>query len=231
MRPTLAFDMEVYVNYTLLLFKDVESKRVWRFELPLDPLDMETMCTLIQTHRLITFNGTGYDIPLLCLVLRGDTSLQIKKASDRIIQQNLRWWNFEKEFNVKVSFPELDHVDLMEVAPLTGSLKLYGGRLHSRSIQDLPVAPSATISEEQKVVLRAYCENDCDTLIDLRNALKVQSDTGDEYGEARLYASIKQEAPKNSQAFVNFVGGTIDQFHLTTPQNDDITISTVKRLK
>ena len=62
-------------------------------------------------------------------------------------------------------------------------------------------------------------------------ALKVQSDTGDEYGEARLYASIKQEAPKNSQAFVNFVGGTIDQFHLTTPQNDDITISTVKRLK
>ena len=62
-------------------------------------------------------------------------------------------------------------------------------------------------------------------------ALKVQSDTGDEYGEARLYASIKQEAPKNSQAFVNFVGGTIDQFHLTTPQNDNITISTVKRLK
>jgi serine phosphatase RsbU (regulator of sigma subunit) len=62
-------------------------------------------------------------------------------------------------------------------------------------------------------------------------ALKVQSDTGDEYGEARLYASIKQEAPKNSQAFVNFVGGSIDQFHLTTPQNDDITISTVKRLK
>lgn len=62
-------------------------------------------------------------------------------------------------------------------------------------------------------------------------ALKVQSETGDEYGEARLYASIKQEAPKNSQAFVNFVGGSIDQFHLTTPQNDDITISTVKRLK
>jgi len=62
-------------------------------------------------------------------------------------------------------------------------------------------------------------------------ALNVQNETGDEYGEARLYASIKQEAPKNSQAFVNFVGATIDQFHLTTPQNDDITISTVKRLK
>ena len=62
-------------------------------------------------------------------------------------------------------------------------------------------------------------------------ALKVQNETGDEFGEQRLYAVIKQKAPMNSQAFVNFVGSTIDQFHLTTPQNDDITISTVKRLK
>jgi len=62
-------------------------------------------------------------------------------------------------------------------------------------------------------------------------ALKVQNETGDEFGEQRLYATIKQEAPKNSQAFVNFVGAAIDNFHLKTPQNDDITISTVKRLK
>jgi serine phosphatase RsbU (regulator of sigma subunit) len=62
-------------------------------------------------------------------------------------------------------------------------------------------------------------------------ALKVQNEVGDEYGERRLYDSVKQEAPKNSQAFVNFVGSAIDQFHLNVPQNDDITISTVKRLK
>jgi sigma-B regulation protein RsbU (phosphoserine phosphatase) len=62
-------------------------------------------------------------------------------------------------------------------------------------------------------------------------ALKVQSETGEEFGEQRLYETIQQKAPMNSQAFVNFVGGAIDQFHLNTPQNDDITISTVKRLK
>ena len=50
-------------------------------------------------------------------------------------------------------------------------------------------------------------------------------------GESRFYQSVAKEAPKNSQAFVNFVGSGIDQFHLNTPQNDDITISTVKRLK
>ena len=62
-------------------------------------------------------------------------------------------------------------------------------------------------------------------------ALKVQNEVGEEYGEQRLYAAVKQEAPKNSQAFVNFVGAAIDAFHVNTPQNDDITISTVKRLR
>lgn len=62
-------------------------------------------------------------------------------------------------------------------------------------------------------------------------AVKVQNETGEEFGEKRLYEAVKQKAPMNSQAFVNFVGSGIDAFHATTPQNDDITISTVKRLK
>jgi sigma-B regulation protein RsbU (phosphoserine phosphatase) len=62
-------------------------------------------------------------------------------------------------------------------------------------------------------------------------ALKVQSAGGEEYGEQRFYQSVGREAPKNSQAFVNFVGGAIDLFHVEAPQNDDITISTIKRLR
>jgi serine phosphatase RsbU (regulator of sigma subunit) len=62
-------------------------------------------------------------------------------------------------------------------------------------------------------------------------ALRIQNGEGDEFGESRFHATVRNEAPKNSQAFVNFVGGTIDRFHLEVPQNDDITISTVKRLR
>jgi serine phosphatase RsbU (regulator of sigma subunit) len=62
-------------------------------------------------------------------------------------------------------------------------------------------------------------------------ALKVQDAAGEEFGESRFYAAVSREAPKNSQAFVNFVGSAIDQFHIDTPQNDDVTISTLKRLK
>lgn len=62
-------------------------------------------------------------------------------------------------------------------------------------------------------------------------ALRITSETGEEFGEARFYQAVAREAPKNSQAFVNFVGSAIDQFHLQTPQNDDVTISTIKRLR
>jgi hypothetical protein len=62
-------------------------------------------------------------------------------------------------------------------------------------------------------------------------ALRIANETGEEFGEQRFYAAVAREAPKNSQAFVNFVGSAIDQFHLNTQQNDDVTISTVKRLR
>lgn len=62
-------------------------------------------------------------------------------------------------------------------------------------------------------------------------ALRIQDEAGEEFGESRFYGAVAQEAPKNSQAFVNFVGAAIDRFHLEVPQNDDITISTIKRLR
>jgi serine phosphatase RsbU (regulator of sigma subunit) len=62
-------------------------------------------------------------------------------------------------------------------------------------------------------------------------ALQVTNADGEEFGEQNFYGAVAREAPKNSQAFVNFVGSTIDRFHLDAPQSDDITISTVKRLK
>ncbi len=61
--------------------------------------------------------------------------------------------------------------------------------------------------------------------------LRIQNQEGEEFGESRFYGAVSSEAPKNSQAFVNFVGAGIDRFHLGAPQSDDITISTIKRLR
>jgi len=171
MRPVCVFDSEVYTNWTLFYFRNVDTREEWRFE---HPLDLPAIRKVVREHRLITFNGIGYDIPILMLALKGATAEELKKASNRIIVHNLKPWNFEKEFNVKLNPKDLDHVDLMEVAPMTGSLKLYGGRMHSRHIQELPIPHDKILTEEDKATLRQYCGNDLETTTDLYRALKVQ---------------------------------------------------------
>jgi hypothetical protein len=63
---------------------------------------------------------------------------------------------------------------LIEVAPGKASLKIYGGRLHSTRMQDLPIEPDAVITADQRQVLIDYCKNDLDTTIDLYTKLKSQ---------------------------------------------------------
>lgn len=168
-RIPAVFDTEIYVNFILFLFQEIETGKLTSFE---HPFDLDALREYVMDHQLITFNGMGFDIPLLMLALKGAEAAQIKHAANRIIQGRLKPWNFEKEFLVTVAPPELDHIDLMEVAPLSGSLKLYGGRMHSTHLQDLPVPPDAVVTEEQKVGLREYCANDLHTTMDLYRALK-----------------------------------------------------------
>jgi hypothetical protein len=55
----------------------------------------------------------------------------------------------------------MKHFDIQEPAPAVMiSLKLYGGRLHSKKLQDLPIDPHATLTKDQTEILRKYCVND-----------------------------------------------------------------------
>jgi hypothetical protein len=72
---------------------------------------------------------------------------------------------------------------LIDVAPGKASLKIYGGRLHSRRMQDLPIEPSAIIKQNERELLTTYCINDLDTTIDLFYKLSSQVDLRKKMGE------------------------------------------------
>lgn len=174
-RPLAFFDMEVYPNYVLCAFMTEGGSRYSWFTTTAEmKFPTSGLVDFIKAHTLITFNGTGFDIPLLMLCIRKEPSVVIKKASDRIILGNLKWWNFEKEFHVKCQRPEVDTIDIMEVAPLKGSLKMYAAKLHSYSIQDLPVNPSKELTPEEMETVKEYCFNDLLSTQDLYRALKAQ---------------------------------------------------------
>ena len=175
MRTILAMDIECYVNYFLVMFRRV-GKDVVRYYEQFDgqKLNITEIKRILREYKVVTFNGNSYDMCILMLALTGADCAKLKEASDAIIVGQLRGWQFEQQFNVKVP-TYVDHIDLIEPAFGQGSLKLYAGRLHSKRLQDLPIEPSAVITIEQRADLRDYCGNsDLVATIDLFNHLSPQ---------------------------------------------------------
>lgn len=184
-RPLVVVDTECYIDYWLIMFRHIENGNTVAVELfPGQSLDIERIERVLRNYCIVSFNGRNYDVPMISLALKGATNEQLKRASDTIIQCNMKPWEFEDEFNARPP-KYLDHVDLIEVAPGQASLKLYGGRMHSKRLQDLPIEPDASISPEQRKQLVAYCGNDLETTIDLfntlRDQLELRAQMSDEY--------------------------------------------------
>lgn len=173
-KPTLVLDTECYANYFLVMFKSAEKGTVRAYEqYPGHPLDRGVVEHILHHYRVVTFNGIDYDMPMLTLALSGASNEKLKEASDWIILGNNKGWQFYDHYDL-YQMGDVDHIDLIEVAFGQGSLKLYGGRLHSQRLQDLPIEPDAWITDEQRAELRRYCENDLCTTLDLWRDLAQQ---------------------------------------------------------
>ena len=60
----MVVDVECYVDYLLIKFAD-RFAAGWDFQMfPGYPLDIDGLRRALTTHRLITFNGTHYDVPI-----------------------------------------------------------------------------------------------------------------------------------------------------------------------
>jgi hypothetical protein len=174
----LFLDIEVYKNYFLALFM-TEQGKVRRFEIfngddsKFDPEEILNLMTA-EDVELVTFNGNSYDVPVLTYALVTPDTAKIKKVSDRIIERGIKPWHFYRDEGLRE--PKINHIDLIEVSPGRVGLKTYGGRMGSARLQELPVAPDATITEGQRDILRVYCRNDTKVTMDLFNALREQID-------------------------------------------------------
>lgn len=166
-KPLATLDIECYVNYFLAKFRRLEDNKTVDIE-AYDGVkfDAERARRILHYHEIVTFNGNAYDMIMLHLAMRGLSCEKLKEWSDRIILGNMRPWDVEREANVRIP-RDLRHIDLVEVAPGQASLKIYGGRLHSRKMQDLPIEPDAVIDQAQRQELSTYCGNDLDTTSDL----------------------------------------------------------------
>jgi hypothetical protein len=196
-KPLVACDIELYRNFFLVGFRRLEDGKLLHFEMTPDkPLDRERLRKVMLQYTVITFNGLTYDIPLIYYALAGATNEHLKRASDRIIQGNVKYWDVEKLLNITIP-GELTHIDLIEPQPNAfASLKLLAGRLHAPTLQDLPYEHDKALTPEQIEVLRAYNGHD---LVDtdmlhtaLIPALELRAALGKQYGANFMSKSDSQ---------------------------------------
>lgn len=154
-------DTECYPNYWLCLFSTGESFELW----PDAALDVEGLKRALSRYTVYTFNGTGYDVPMIAGALSGKSCDQLKSLSDLIIKSDMKWWQLP-------GIDWIDHVDIMQVAPGAGSLKMYGAKMHMPVLQDLPYDPDLPLDWYEIMRVREYCGNDVAILQRLCEVLK-----------------------------------------------------------
>lgn len=174
MTDPIFLDLEVYPNYFLAKFINMEGK-VRDYEMYEDgdmkPLDIEGIRRIMNSYTTVTFNGANYDFPILSLALAGKDCAELKEASDAIILNDMKPWNFYRHF--KCQPLSYDHIDIKEVAPgVMVSLKAYGARMHMPKLQDLPYDPDQPLTRQQMREVVDYCLNDLETTRELFNQIK-----------------------------------------------------------
>jgi hypothetical protein len=171
----LIIDTEIYSDYFLVSALNIETGKITHIEaFDGQPINKARLHKLMK-HVTMSFNGNHFDLPLLAAALNNYSITQIKKLADTIIKSNESIWRILKTYELRIP-DSWDHIDLIEVAPGQSSLKIYGGRLNAPKMQDLPIEPDASINQEQRFIVREYCENDLHTTHLLYRALKPQID-------------------------------------------------------
>ena len=165
-------DIETYPNWMLVLTRcdktgKIRGASAYGADATLDNKAIKRIWDLIQDNTIATYNGAGFDLPILTLMLYGRTCAEVNKMSNAIIVKKKQGWMVLKQYGLRTVKPKR-HVDTMAICPaLRISLKSAGARLHSKHIIDLPINPASHVTREEADQLTAYCKNDLAITADL----------------------------------------------------------------
>lgn len=164
-RPIAQCDTECDYDWWLIKFR-LPDGQMFSYDIcseqPNKPLNYAAIQWFIDNFEIHTFNGNGYDEPMIRCAMAGYTPRQLKQANDLLIVKRVRPYQLEQYFPHMVPrWATLDHVDLQDVSPgVHLGLKLLMGRMHCPNLQDLPFDPDFPMPIEMRPVTDSYCGND-----------------------------------------------------------------------
>lgn len=215
---TFIFDTECFSNFFLAAFKHLETQHIITFQ---HPIDIEKLSWLLQNYTIVGFNSLKYDLPLLSFALTRASTQSLKHLSNDFIK-GLYFKQAQQKY--RFTIPHTCHIDLIEVCPGHGSLKLYGARLHAPRIQDVPWAAEQTLEEWQKEVTTDYCINDLNNTELVYNGLQEQLAL-----RASLSKEYKQDLMSKSDAQIaeTVIGSELKRIKGRYPSRPKVQIGKV----
>lgn len=212
--PARVLDVECFRNFFLVLFKDVATGQIMRCQIsPNRKLNRGLLLDVLNGSLLVGFNSAEYDLPMIQLALKGYSTEDLKDASDDIIVRGMRYQDFRDKHDL--CKPPWNHIDLLPVAPLKASLKLYAARLHCKKLQDLPFDPDSVVTAEQAAVIVDYCTNDVSNTAtlyqELENQIKLRERLSETYRQDLRSRSDAQVAERVISAEVEKINGVPPQ--------------------
>jgi len=177
---TYIIDTECYKNYWLFLAVNHKTGSSLEIELfgedaKLSEEQAKKIERLLLNHETISFNGLNYDIPMICAAMDVWDCSKLHKLSTKIITSQKVTWQILREHKLNVPAYKY-HIDIIELPIGQASLKIYGGRIHTKKMQDLPIDPNALIQDTERSLMRKYCRNDTQVTGELFDALRGQID-------------------------------------------------------
>ncbi len=189
----LVFDTECYPNMFLAAFRSMQSGKVIKFT---PPFDNHLLSYVLHRYRCIGFNSLKYDLPLLWAAYKNQNEAWLKEVSNALVG-GMWYQEVCKEYGIQIF--DTPHIDLIEVCPNKGSLKLYAARLHAPRIQELPYDHMITLNNFQKKIVEDYCINSDLTATAIiydfnKDRLELREFLGREYNENLMSKSDAQMA-------------------------------------
>lgn len=170
----LICDTECYADYWLCAFMSARTGKVLTFEItPATRFNAHKLAWVMTSFRIIGFNTLKYDMAMIfgAMAMSMDNA-ELMELSDKVVNENYRLANLEDDWGRKMV--KVNNIDLIEVAPLKGSLKAYAARLMGKSLQDLPFEVGSQLGPNKARDVRHYCVNDLRNTLMLYNELQPQ---------------------------------------------------------
>ena len=165
---TYIYDIETYVNYFGIIFKDPKTGVIKEFIIYKDRNDLNKLrqFILFEVDWLIGYNNFYFDNQLLNYICSNEeiTVQDIYNLAYRIINSRDDFWEYKYNLPFK-------SIDLMKVGNLQKSLKLVAVNLKWPKIQDLPIEWNNAITDDQLELMHKYNLNDVEITEALYNKL------------------------------------------------------------